>query len=180
VGLLTFIISFIIAYLLQYSLPPLVMLLILMLVICTGIFFDIIGTAVTAAEEKPFHAMAADKVRGSKQAVVLIRNADKVANICNDVVGDISGTIGGALTAAMALDFARQKLFLSHDVISAAAIAMVAALNVGGRAFGKSYAIDKANDIVFRVGKLLSYIKFIDITPKKSRGKGRLYSRKAR
>lgn len=180
VGLITFIISFVIAYLLQFSLPPFVMLSILMAVICTGILFDIIGTAVTAAEEKPFHAMGADKIRGSRQAVALIRNADKVANICNDVVGDISGTIGGALTAAIVLDFAHRGMLFSKDVINAAAIALVAALNVGGRAFGKSYAIEKANHIVFQVGKLLSYIKFIDLTPKKSRGKGRLYSRKVR
>ncbi len=179
-GLITFIITFIIAYLLQFSLPPLMMVLILFLVICTGILFDIIGTAITAAEEKPFHAMGADKIRGSKQAVALIRNADKVANICNDVVGDISGTIGGALTAAIVLGFAHRKMLFSQDMMNAAAIALVAALNVGGRAFGKSYAIEKANHIIFQVGKLLSYAKFINLTPKKSRGKGRLYSRKVK
>jgi hypothetical protein len=170
----------VIAYLLQFSLAPFIMVLILFIVICTGISFDIIGTAVTAAIETPFHAMGADKVRGSKQAVILIRNADKVANWCNDVVGDISGTIGGAIVAGIVLDFSRHKLFLPKDIINAAAIALVAALNVGGRALGKSYAIENANQIVFNVGKLLSYMKFFNLDPKKNRRKGKSSSRKVR
>jgi Mg2+/Co2+ transporter CorB len=180
IALLTFIISFIIAYLLQFSLAPWILVLILIIVIFTGIIFDIIGTAVTAATETPFHAMGADKVRGSRQAVMLIRHADKVANICNDVVGDISGTIGGAIIAGIVLGFTHHKIFLHSDVINAAAIAVVAAFNVGGRALGKSYAIEKANHIVFNVGKLLAILKFIEFDLKKNRRKGKSYSRKVR
>jgi Mg2+/Co2+ transporter CorB len=180
VAAFTFLISFIIAYLLQFALAPLFMVLILITVVFTGIIFDIIGTAVTAASETPFHAMGADKVRGSRQTVMLIRHADKVANFCNDVVGDISGTIGGAIIAGIVLVFTHHKMFLPRDIINAAAIALVAAVNVGGRALGKSYAIEKANHIVFQVGKLLSYIKFIDFDPKKNRRRGKLYSRKVR
>jgi Mg2+/Co2+ transporter CorB len=179
VGLVTFIISFIIAYLLQFPLPPWFMVLILCIVIITGVIFDIIGTAVTAADETPFHAMAADKVRGSRQAVLLIRHADKVANVCNDVVGDISGTIGGALIAGIILVFSH-KMLLAQDIISAAAIALVAALSVGGRAAGKSYAIENANTIVFKVGKLLAIFKFINYNLKKNRRKGKTHTRKAR
>jgi CBS domain containing-hemolysin-like protein len=180
VGLVTFIISFIIAYLLQFSLPPWFMVLILCIVIITGVIFDIIGTAVTAADETPFHAMAADKVRGSRQAVLLIRHADKVANVCNDVVGDISGTIGGALIAGIVLVFSHHKMLLAQDIISAAAIALVAALSVGGRAAGKSYAIENANSIVFKVGKLLAVFKFINYNLKKNRRKGKTHTRKGK
>ncbi len=62
---------------------------ILILVILTGIISDLIATAVTAADEVPFHAKAADKKRGAKQSVKLIKNADKVSNVCGDVIGDI-------------------------------------------------------------------------------------------
>lgn len=67
--------------------------LILALVIVVGIIFDIIGVAVTVADEHEFHAKATKKVKGSKNSIKLIRNAPKVANICSDVVGDICRSI---------------------------------------------------------------------------------------
>jgi hypothetical protein len=180
VGLLTFTISFVISFLLQFSLALLISVVILFLIVVTGIVFDIIGTSVTAAKETPFHAMGADRVRGSRQAVVLIRQADKVANFCNDVVGDISGTISGAIIAGIVLEFANRNMFLPRDILNALAIAFIAALNVGGKAFGKSYAIRNADQIVFQVGKLLSYLKFLDLDPKRKRRKGKAYSRKGK
>ena len=62
---------------------------ILILVIGVGIFFDIIGVAVTVADEYEFHAKATKKLKGSKESIKLIKNAPKVANICADVIGDI-------------------------------------------------------------------------------------------
>ena len=40
--------------------------LILLIIVMVGIIFDIIGVAVTSADEKPFHSMAARKVPGAK------------------------------------------------------------------------------------------------------------------
>ena len=67
--------------------------LILLLFIALGIMFDIIGVAVTAANPKPFNSMAAHRVKGAKEALYLIRNAEKVASFCNDVVGAICGIV---------------------------------------------------------------------------------------
>ena len=50
-------------------------LLILALFIGLGILFDIIGVAVTAADPRPFHSMAAHKEKGAKEALKLLRNA---------------------------------------------------------------------------------------------------------
>ncbi len=181
VGFFTLIISFVISFLLQFSLAPLISVLILFIVVITGIIFDIIGTAVTAADETPFHAMGADKISGSRQAVAMIRNADKVANFCNDVVGDICGTISGAIIVGIALEFTRRNSFLPRDIIDALSIALVAAFNVGGKAFGKSYAMENAHQIVFTVGKLFAYFKFFKVDPKKdNRRRGKSYTRKAR
>ena len=63
--------------------------LILLIIVMVGIIFDIIGVAVTSADEKPFHSMAARKVPGAKESIKLLRNAERVSSICNDVVGDI-------------------------------------------------------------------------------------------
>lgn len=163
VALLTFTISLFISYTFQFSLVLWVSGLILLVILLTGIIFDIIGTAATAASEVPFHAMAADKVKGSKQAIYLIRHADKVASFCNDVVGDISGTINGAIVASISFILAKMvkvHLLLPDKLIGAAAIALIAALTVGGKSLGKSYAINNANQIIFSVGKLLYFLKF--------------------
>ena len=57
--------------------------------IALGIVFYMIGVAVTAADPKPFHSMAAHKEKGGKEAIRLLSNANRVSSICNDVVGDL-------------------------------------------------------------------------------------------
>ena len=68
-----------------------------------GIVFDMIGVAATSGTEKEFHSMAAHKVRGAREAVWMVRNAEKVSSICNDVVGDICGIISGATGALIVI-----------------------------------------------------------------------------
>ena len=93
---LTFILSVIFAYastngVSNLSIVPAI--LVLVIVILIGIIFDIIGVAVTVANEEEFHAKATKKVEGSKHSIKLIKNAPKVANICADVIGDICGVL---------------------------------------------------------------------------------------
>ena len=75
---------------------------ILLVIVLLGIAFDILGVAVTAADEKPFHSMAARKVPGAREAINLLRNAERVSSICNDVVGDICGVVSGSASATIA------------------------------------------------------------------------------
>lgn len=92
VFIMTFILSMIFSYISANGVSHLNLIsaiLILILVIAIGIFFDIIGVAVTVANEHEFHAKATKRVKGSKDSIKLIRNAPKVANICADVIGDI-------------------------------------------------------------------------------------------
>ena len=178
IGFLTFGISLIISYLTQYSLVIWISMLILLVVLLAGIFFDIIATAVTAASEVPFHAMGADKIKGSKQAIYLIRHADKVANICNDVVGDISGTMSGALIVSISLVIIKNSFLIPEKLVGAGLIALITCLTVAGKALGKSYAIAKANQIVFKVGKILYFLKFNGFQPRKNKRRTAVNSRK--
>jgi Mg2+/Co2+ transporter CorB len=180
IGLFTFTFSFLISYSFQFSLAAWVSIFILGLIVITGILFDIIGTSVTAANEAPFHAMGACKVKGSKQAIYLIRHADRVANFCNDVVGDIAGTISGAIIASISLEFVKNGSIISEQLFGAAAIAFIAALTVGGKALGKFYAIAKANQIVYLAGRLLSLIRIVDFEFKQRKRKNRGNLRKVR
>src|SRR5699024_7406742 len=64
--------------------------IVVIVIVAIGVIFDMLGIASTSADEAPFHAMAAKKVPCAKQAVIIIRDADKFASFCNDVIGDIS------------------------------------------------------------------------------------------
>src|SRR5690625_4787938 len=59
---------------------------IVLLIVLIGIVFDMLCTASTAAKKAPINAMAADKVMGAREAFVIVKNADKFASFCNDVV----------------------------------------------------------------------------------------------
>jgi hypothetical protein len=112
---------------------------------------------VTAAEEAPFHAMASRKVYGAKQAIRLIRNADKVSNVCNDVIGDICGIISGAAGAYIIF-----RLIGDSAKVSATELivtGMITALTVGGKALGKIMALQNSNYIIYRVGIAIYFLK---------------------
>ena len=129
--------------------------LILFAIILIGIIFDIIGVAVTSADEKPFHSMAARKVPGAQEAIRLLRNAERVSSICNDVVGDICGVISGSASAAIAVQVLENFTFAFPQIITLLMSAIVAGLTVGGKAVGKTFAMESCTKIVHSVGKLL-------------------------
>ena len=157
VFIMTFILSMLFSYISangvsNLSLIPAI--LILILVIGIGIFFDIIGVAVTVANEHEFHAKASKKIEGSKASIKLIRNAPKVANICADVIGDICGVLSGAISALIAMKITEQfgLSFNIQFILSAT----VAALTVGGKALGKVVANNNSTKIVHAVGIVLN------------------------
>lgn len=142
--------------------------LILLAIVFLGIIFDIIGVAVTSADEKPFHSMAARKVPGSLEAIRLLRSAERVSSICNDVVGDICGVVSGAASATIAIQILENLQFSQDDVISLLMSAFVAGLTVGGKAIGKTFAISSCTEIVTGVGRFIYFINSIPSIFKKN------------
>lgn len=135
--------------------------MILLAIVFLGIIFDVIGVAVTSADEKPFHSMAARKVAGALEAIQLLRNADKVGSICNDVVGDICGVVSGSASATIAAQILQNFEFSWPRVVSLAMSALVAGLTVAGKAIGKNIAIDSCTNIVHGVGKIIYSLRHI-------------------
>ena len=131
--------------------------IVLIAIIFIGILFDIIGVAVTVTDEKPFHSMAASKVKGAKSSLMLIRNASRVSNVCNDVIGDICGIISGSSAAFIVtqVDFSDVG-FMSAAVFSVILSGIVASLTIGGKAFGKEIAINNSKEIISMIGRILS------------------------
>lgn len=130
---------------------------ILLLFVFLGIVFDVIGVAATAADPKPFHAMASHRVKGAKQALRLIKNADKVASFCNDVVGDICGIVSGS-TAAVIVTQLKAGLSVNALLISTAVTALISGLTIGGKALGKRFAIVRSKKVVFSVAKVMAIL----------------------
>lgn len=143
-------------YLYIESMP--VALLIILAIIFVGIYFDMIGTAAAAASEAPLLAKASKKVFGAREALYLVRNADRLANFSNDVVGDISGIISGGLAALLVLRLITAGLVRDNPLTSIIVTGIVSALTVGGKALGKTLAIKKSEDIILAFAAFLTKI----------------------
>ena len=153
----TFILSICFSYISTYGVSNLNLvssIIILIAVIVIGIIFDIIGVAVTVANEEEFHAKATKKVAGAKTSIKLIKNAAKVSNICADIIGDICGVLSGAISAMISAKLAEKMGTNLQFIISAA----VASLTVGGKALGKEIANNNSTQIVHFVGTMLSKV----------------------
>ena len=143
---------------------------ILLVIVLIGIVFDVIGVAVTSADEKPFHSMAARKVPGSMEAIRLLRNAERVSSICNDVVGDICGVVSGSASATIAVQVLSSFEFEWPRIVSLVMTALVAGLTVGGKAIGKTFAINSCTQIISVVGRLIYTLRhMMDFLKKKEK-----------
>ena len=144
--------------------------LIVFCIIIISILFDLVGTAATAADEAPFHSMASRKLYGAKQAIRLIRNADKVSNFCNDVVGDICSVISGTAVALIVYRFLGEGTNAQSSVFGLSVTAMVASLTVGGKSLGKAVALQNSNYIIYKVAVIINFLfgRFVFVKNKKT------------
>ncbi len=130
---------------------------VILFLLFVGIVADMIGVATTACSLEPFTAMCSRKVRGAKVAMGLVKNAEKVSSICNDVVGDICGILSGAAGASIAVKFISENMANSIQILIAGTVsAVIAGLTIFGKAMCKKYAITHCTKIVLGVGKCFS------------------------
>ena len=158
VVIVAFLTSFTLSFISEMTIPNLSLwlgILVTLFFIFLGIFFDIIGVSVTTADEAVFHSMSSRKVKGANIAVKFKKNADKVSSFCCDVIGDVCGIISGAagttIAAILVSQFKFNTLFTSITVA-----AIIAAITIGGKAIGKSFAINKSNIVLYEFAKFIS------------------------
>lgn len=132
-----------------------VAIIVLAVFIALGIVFDMIGVAVTAADPKPFHSMAAHKEKGAKEAIRLLKNANQVSSFCNDVVGDICGIVSGSTAAVIVVQLQRD-FSTTSILISIGVTALISGITIGGKALGKSVAINDCTKVVYRVARIMN------------------------
>lgn len=158
ITLLAFCISLIFSLLSETTIPRvslIVGIIVLILFIVIGILFDMIGVAVTSSDEAPFHSMNSRRVKGADIAVMFKQNADKVSSFCNDVVGDICGIVSGTASSIIAISLAN-TFNIDKFIVALLVTAVVASLTIGGKAMGKSFAINKSNYILYEFSKFIS------------------------
>ena len=158
VVIVAFLTSFTLSFISEMTIPNLSLwlgILVTLFFIFLGIFFDIIGVSVTTADEAVFHSMSSRKVKGANIAVKFKKNADKVSSFCCDVIGDVCGIISGAagttIAAILVSQFKFNTLFTSITVA-----AIIASITIGGKAIGKSFAINKSNIVLYEFAKFIS------------------------
>lgn len=158
IAVISFTISFGLSFVSEMAIPNLSVLFGILLTLAfvfVGILFDIVGVAVTGADEKVFHSMNSRQVKGSKVAVLFKKNADKVSSFCCDVIGDICGIVSGASASAVSVGLAATFNW-NLLLVSLTVAAIVASLTIGGKAVGKSFAINKSDVILYEFAKIIS------------------------
>lgn len=156
--LISFSISFVLSFVSEITVPNFNLVLgifVSLLFITIGILFDIIGVSVTAADEKVFHSMNSRKVKGADIAVKFKKNSEKVSSFCCDVIGDICGVISGSTAVTIAILISNAfniNLLLTTLLVTA----IISALTIGGKAIGKSFAINKCDIILYEFSKFIS------------------------
>jgi CBS domain containing-hemolysin-like protein len=160
-----FFISFIFSLMTEIIIPKLGIyfsFIVVLAFILIGINFDMIGVAVTVADAKTFNSMATKRVKGSRACLRLIKKASKVSSFCNDVIGDVCGILSGSAGASIAISLATNHN-ISPFYITLIIMSIISALTIGGKALGKSFAMNKANQILFRFAKfIMIFYKKID------------------
>ena len=134
--------------------------LILLVIILIGIIFDVVGVAVTAADARPFHSMAARRVKGAQEALSMLRHAEKVSSFCNDVIGDICGVISGTASASIAA-LVIANVVSAPKALTVLLAALVSGLTVGGKAWGKTLAMARSTEIVHGAATVVYFVKYM-------------------
>lgn len=159
ISILTFLISLLFSFIGEVIIPNTFLWISIVLVIffiMFGIIFDMIGISVTVADLNTFNSMATKRVNGARIATKLIKNADKVSSFCNDVIGDICGIVSGSTGLSIAIIIS-EKFNLPTLIVSLITTAIISTLTIGGKAIGKSYAINKSDNILYKFVVFLSF-----------------------
>lgn len=161
--LITLIISFVLniaSETLLSSVGLILAVLILFIFIAISILFDMIGVAVTAGNLEPFLSRASKKERGAKEAIRLIKNAEKISSFCCDIVGDSCGILSGAVGASIVVKISMAATGFTEIIIATLVSSLITALTVFGKAVCKGVAVNKSDEIILKVGKILNLFKF--------------------
>ncbi len=127
--------------------------LLLVFMILVSILFDGIGVSAASCDLDELRAQK-DRLKPQvyERAMRMARNAEKVNNLCSDVVGDMCGILSGACGLTISLQLAADGVngYWASVLVSS----LIAALTVGGKAFMKGYAVGNACEFVLCAARM--------------------------
>lgn len=126
--------------------------MLLSFVILISIIFDGIGLSVASCSEAELEKYS----RFKKQydiARYLLKNAEKVNNICADVIGDMCGILSGACGASIVVELSLSGSGSHWATIIISSI--IAAVTVGGKASLKKAAVKNSAEFVFMSARMI-------------------------
>lgn len=133
--------------------------LVIVVLMFIGIFFDCVGVATTSCDESSFEGYEKSGVKGAKQSLILVRNAEKVSVICCDIIGDVCGILCGASGVAIVTrligEGANQTLSV---LVSALVSGVIAGVTIFGKSLEKGFAVKNNEKILLCVGRCLSLL----------------------
>ncbi len=144
----------------------------LLVVIILGVAADVVGIASARAREPALISMASRKIKGARESLWFVRNADKVSSLANDLLGDVCATVAGGLAVGLSFRFAGSA-GLDRPVLSALAVGLAAALAVGGKALMKGIGLKCAESIVYRLGLISGVLRGVFPRPRSPEKGGR-------
>ena len=133
-----------------------IMIILLFFLISLSIAADAIGVAATSCDLAPLLAMASRKEPGSKQAIMLVKNAERVSNICCDVIGDICSIVSGACALAIVIKITEGMNETLNMVISILVSGIVSAMTVGGKSMFKNVAVNNSKELIMLAARFIS------------------------
>ncbi|MDE7215840.1 MAG: hypothetical protein K2O08_03435 [Clostridia bacterium] len=126
--------------------------MLLSFMILVSIIFDGIGLSVASCSQDDIKKYS----RYTKQykiAQFLIKNAEKVNNICADVIGDMCGILSGACGASIVVQLNLHSQ--GGHWITIIVSSVIAAITVGGKASLKKVAVKNSAEFVFMSARII-------------------------
>ncbi|MBE7075784.1 MAG: hypothetical protein E7375_01785 [Clostridiales bacterium] len=127
-----------------------------------------IGVAVTTIETSKLQKFVDQK--GYNTAKILCNNREKVSSFCADVVGDICGILSGAGGVSLTVNMQISNpnvYFITTCLISS----LIAGLTIFGKAVMKTFAVEKCEVVVMKIGSLLETSPFAIFKRKQKKSK---------
>jgi CBS domain containing-hemolysin-like protein len=91
----------------------------------------------------------------------LVKNVDKVSNICQDVIGDVTGILSGSIGATIIIIILLRRPGISQILLSILITSGIAAITVAGKAAVKSMALANKVSIISKTGLFIYFVTYI-------------------
>lgn len=156
ITILTFLGAVVCSYLSQITTSRsdiIVSIMLLSFMILISILFDGIGLSVASCSKEKMQKYSVFP-KQYNIALKLIKNAEKVNNVCADVIGDMCGILSGACGTAIILQLSLEGQLAHWSTVLASSI--IAAITVGGKASLKKIAVKNSAEFVFMSAKIIS------------------------